>query len=97
MSEIHLLAVKNQVSPQVRKVLDFAFIFTAERPIEIVEPCNPSPCGRNAECSQLGGAASCRCVGDYTGNPYIECRPECVVSQVVESLYQNVLYGSLLM
>ena len=45
-----------------------------------VQPCNPSPCGTNAECRERAGAASCRCVRDYVGNPYVECRPECVTS-----------------
>ena len=36
-------------------------IFLAtQRPIEIIQPCNPSPCGRNAECKERGQtAASC--------------------------------------
>ena len=79
--EILSPAARRQVR-QVRDQTVWQNVFlVAERPVEVVEPCNPSPCGRNAECSQQRGAASCRCVGDYTGNPYIECRPECVVSQ----------------
>ena len=50
------------------------------RPIEIIEPCNPTPCGINADCSERNGAASCRCRADYVGNPYIECKPECIVN-----------------
>ena len=50
------------------------------RPIEVIEPCNPSPCGRNAECTERGQAASCRCILDYIGNPYVECKPECTVN-----------------
>ena len=50
------------------------------RPIEVIQPCNPSPCGTNAECSELRGAASCRCILDYIGNPYVECKPECTVN-----------------
>ena len=46
----------------------------------IVEPCNPSPCGINAVCNELGDRASCTCIRDYTGNPYVECKPECVVN-----------------
>lgn len=40
------------------------------------DPCNPSPCGTNAICS--GG--SCSCLPEYHGDPYIECRPECVLN-----------------
>ena len=49
-------------------------------PVEVVQPCNPSPCGINAVCREVNEAASCTCIGDYTGNPYIECKPECVVN-----------------
>lgn len=47
--------------------------------IEIVDPCNPSPCGSNAVCSKQRSAAACQCIQDYFGDPYISCRPECVV------------------
>ena len=46
----------------------------------MVQPCNPSPCGINALCREVNEAASCTCIRDYTGNPYIECKPECVVN-----------------
>ena len=81
--EIHFLVAKSQVSLKWSKrenCCKYLPNFPAERPVEIIEPCNPSPCGRNAQCSQQRGAASCRCIGDYTGNPYIECRPECLVN-----------------
>jgi hypothetical protein len=45
-----------------------------------VQPCNPSPCGTNADCLERNNAAACRCIADYVGNPYIECKPECVVN-----------------
>ena len=44
------------------------------------EPCNPSPCGINADCTERNNAASCKCRYDYIGNPYIECKPECVTN-----------------
>ena len=55
-------------------------ILATPRPVEIIQPCNPSPCGTNAECSELRGAASCRCILDYIGNPYVECKPECTTN-----------------
>ena len=55
-------------------------VLATPRPIEVIEPCNPSPCGRNAECTERGQAASCRCILDYVGNPYVECKPECTVN-----------------
>lgn len=48
------------------------------KPIEIYRPCNPSPCGANAICSERNGAGSCTCMQDYFGDPYISCRPECI-------------------
>ena len=52
--------------------------FIATRVPEIIQPCNPSPCGVNAECREQSNAAACTCIRDYQGNPYIECKPECV-------------------
>lgn len=43
-------------------------------------PCNPSPCGANAICKELNGAGSCSCLPEYLGDPYLGCRPECVVN-----------------
>ena len=42
-------------------------------PIINEDPCNPSPCGPNAECSN----GNCACISEYQGNPYEGCRPEC--------------------
>lgn len=43
-------------------------------------PCNPSPCGPNANCRERNGAGSCTCVDDFYGDPYLGCRPECVMN-----------------
>lgn len=43
-------------------------------------PCNPSPCGANAVCKERNGAGSCSCLPEYFGDPYIGCRPECVIN-----------------
>lgn len=43
-------------------------------------PCNPSPCGRNAICTERNGAGSCTCPPEYIGDPYISCRPECTLN-----------------
>lgn len=47
---------------------------------EIPHPCNPSPCGANAICKERNGAGSCSCIPEYFGDPYVECRPECVMN-----------------
>ena len=65
---------------ELEKVLIIKHFVATPRPIEVIQPCNPSPCGRNAECSEQRGAASCTCILDYIGNPYIECKPECTVN-----------------
>lgn len=43
-------------------------------------PCNPSPCGSNAICREQNGAGSCTCLDEYFGDPYVGCRPECLVN-----------------
>lgn len=45
-------------------------------PVEIQDPCNPNPCGSNAQCND----GICRCLPEYQGDPYQGCRPECVYS-----------------
>jgi len=44
------------------------------------DPCNPSPCGENAQCTARDGAARCTCIPPYKGNPYVSCQPECVIN-----------------
>jgi hypothetical protein len=43
-------------------------------------PCEPSPCGTNAECREQGNKAACFCPPDYIGDPFVGCRPECLLS-----------------
>lgn len=38
--------------------------------------CNPSPCGLNTKCDK----GVCSCFPEFQGDPYIECRPECMLS-----------------
>lgn len=40
------------------------------------DPCNPSPCGSNAICNN----GQCRCAAEFQGDPYVECRPECILN-----------------
>ena len=40
----------------------------------------PTPCGSNAICQERNKAASCQCIPEYFGDPYVACRPECVVN-----------------
>lgn len=46
---------------------------------ELINPCNPSPCGPNSQCREANGQAVCSCLPNYIGSPP-GCRPECVVS-----------------
>lgn len=55
------------------------FVLVQREP-EHVDSCNPSPCGVNAECNVRNNAGSCTCLPDYFGDPYHECRPECVLN-----------------
>lgn len=49
-------------------------------PKEESRPCQPSPCGSNTICEEHNNAAACKCIENYFGDPYIECRPECVIN-----------------
>lgn len=52
----------------------------ANDPTEPINPCNPSPCGTNAVCQEQNRAGSCTCLPEFFGDPYTECRPECVMN-----------------
>lgn len=41
------------------------------------DPCQPSPCGSNAQCRVTNDQASCSCLPGMSGNPP-NCRPECI-------------------
>ena len=43
-------------------------------------PCDPNPCGTNAQCKSQNGAINCVCPSDYVGDPYSSCRPECLLN-----------------
>ena len=38
----------------------------------------PDPCGRYAQCRNVGGVAACSCLPGYVGVPP-NCRPECLI------------------
>lgn len=48
----------------------------APSPILPINPCTPSPCGVNAVCTE----GECSCLKEYQGDPYDECRPECILN-----------------
>ena len=60
--------------------LHYIIIILVPPKVEIIDPCNPSPCGSNAVCTRQRDAGSCRCIPEYFGDPYVACRPECVVN-----------------
>lgn len=78
-----LAATYDQVSAFIititNTIVNICYVF---RPVviydEVRRPCNPSPCGFNAVCKEKHGAGSCSCIKDYYGDPYVNCRPECV-------------------
>lgn len=49
------------------------------RPIVVVNPCIPSPCGPYSECRDIGGTPSCSCLANYIGSPP-NCRTECIIN-----------------
>ena len=44
----------------------------------MINPCSPSPCGSGAVCREVHNSASCTCIFEYYGDPFLECKPECV-------------------
>lgn len=54
-------------------------MFSATKDIPI-HPCSPSPCGPNAICKERNEAGSCSCIEGFHGDPYLGCRPECVMN-----------------
>lgn len=46
-------------------------------PKEIENPCQPSPCGLNANCRQDNDKAVCSCIDNFIGRPP-SCVPECI-------------------
>lgn len=62
------------------RLLHCDFFISEQRPPEPSTPCIPSPCGPNAVCREQNGAGSCTCLPEYFGDPYQECRPECLVN-----------------
>lgn len=49
-------------------------------PVEHLHPCEPSPCGANAQCTVRNSAGACACLSEFFGNPYVGCRPECIMN-----------------
>lgn len=43
-----------------------------------IDVCNPSPCAANAVCRERNGVGSCTCMSNYFGDPYVNCKPECM-------------------
>ena len=69
----------NQLSV-LQKLNSFSYVLAPPPQPEVIDPCNPSPCGINAECRDRNSAASCSCLPGLSGNPYIECKPECTIN-----------------
>ena len=51
--------------------------FTGEELPAYKNPCVPSPCGLNAQCSVANNSSSCSCLPEFIGTPP-NCRPECM-------------------
>jgi hypothetical protein len=53
--------------------------FAANSPVQSepdVNPCEPTPCGPNAQCKSTNGQPVCSCLPEMTGSPP-NCRSEC--------------------
>lgn len=56
-----------------------SFRTTNPPPTEVVNPCNPSPCGSNAICQKEIEQLLVNVYQNFW-SPYVACRPECVVN-----------------
>lgn len=69
---------RKSLKPKTKKKNSIQFnspqILAEKEPV--VDPCNPSPCGPNAQCDN----GVCTCLPEYLGDPYRGCRPECVLN-----------------
>lgn len=54
-------------------------VAAAPEPRPVSEPCQPSPCGPNANCQVRGESPACSCLPNYIGSPP-NCRPECTIN-----------------
>lgn len=77
--------IKSKSSQDIFSLICYTIVLillenVAYLPVETIEPCNPTPCGPNAVCKEKSGAGSCTCLPEYHGDPYIGCRPECVLN-----------------
>lgn len=81
---IHLeIATTNQYnvsrSNETLVIVNFFFFDFLAAPIELGDPCRPSPCGPNSQCREINKQAVCSCLPEFIGSPP-GCRPECTVS-----------------
>lgn len=44
------------------------------------DSCETLQCGANAACKVSYGHTTCICLPGYHGNPYLACKPECVLN-----------------
>lgn len=62
-------------------ILPFYVVLAYEQELEPEpSPCANFECGTNAICRERDGIAICQCTSNYAGNPYLACRPECVIN-----------------
>ena len=50
------------------------------RPKPKPDICNPNPCGPSAIPKPRNGVCTCKCPSGLFGDPYLGCRPECVLN-----------------
>ena len=54
-------------------------------PATPISPCSTTTCAFNAQCTVEYNVAKCTCLFGYEGDPYTECRPECVSNSDCET------------
>ena len=72
-----LLLQRFNYRPTLQNLPTFFHLFSVTDPKLPENPCQPSPCGPNAQCRVLNNQPSCSCDPEFVGVPP-RCRPECV-------------------
>ncbi|CAH2073963.1 unnamed protein product, partial [Iphiclides podalirius] len=85
----HVALMPNVITDSV---LVFKIIVCVPQNDIVEKPCDPSPCGANAICSQRDNAGACSCLEGFYGNPYDGCRPECVHVAIEQNAEFKTIY-----
>lgn len=77
---LSIAAISNALKNVMQKYWWAIIVLVQPNVVQPPKPCDPNPCGTNAQCKTQNGAINCVCPSDYVGDPFSSCRPECVLN-----------------